>query len=360
VLGCGFFPNETTIVCQGFSNETGVPLQRPGKSVINAVSILCDTNADGIVDATIPLTSVSPINKNLIRGTVSAVSAAQLPGTGFPLACCGGLASLTVTTTFTAGDNNIFGLFSRTTTCTIDLGLRAPVVISVTPSKGNCAICQDLLISGACFLLPTGSNVTSVFAVDAANPANRVQATAFVVLNANLIDAVFCFGSANNGRTFLIFVSGPNGTSQNLTTLPVGANCPAGFIGNQQGIQVTFTCDSVPPPPQPCVPGDPRPECPAVNPPAVVNGCALDRTAAGTFTLTITGANIKGNATVTIGGVTPKKLKFKNAESTPNSFQRVVAKGRVCSAIPGAVIITNPGAPASAPFQCALRCPTTN
>jgi hypothetical protein len=356
VLGCGFYPNETTIVCQGFSNETGVPLQRPGKTVTSALTITCDTNGDGIAEAVIPLTSVTPINKNLVRGTVSAVSAAQLPGTGFPLACCGGIASLTLTTSFTAGDNNIFGAFNRTTVCTIDLGLRAPVVISVTPSKGNCAVCQDLLISGACFLLP-GSNVTSVFAVDAANPNTVIQATNFTVLNANLVDALFCFGSANAGKRFLVFVSGPNGTSQNLTALPAGAMCPAGFTGNQQGIQVTFTCDSLPP--APCVPGDPRPECPVSNPPAVVNGCALERSASGAFTLTITGANIKGDATVTIGGVTPKKLKFRNAETTPNTFQRVIAKGRVCGALPGAIRITNPGASASAAFQCDQRCPTT-
>jgi hypothetical protein len=359
VLGCGFFPNETTIVCQGFSNETGVPLQRPGKTVSSALAITCDTNSDGIADAVIPLTSVNPINKNLVRGTVSAVSAAQLPGTGFPLACCGGVATLTLTTSFTAGDNNIFGAFSRTSVCSLDLGLRAPVIISVTPSKGNCAICQDLLISGACFLLPQGSNVTSVFAVDAANPNNVIQAQAFIVLNANLIDAVFCFGSANAGKTFLIFASGPNGTSQNLSTVPAGAVCPAGFTGNQQGIQVTFSCDALQPPPPPvCQPGDTRPEC-LTSPPAVVNGCELNRSASGAFTLTITGANIKGNATVTIGGTTPKKLKFRSPESTPNTFQRVIAKGKVCGSLPGAIVITNPQARPSASFQCDRRCPTT-
>jgi len=95
---------------------------------------------------------VNPINKNLVRGTVAAVSAAQLPGTGFPLTCCGACSSY-LTTSFTTGDNNIFGPFSRTATCFIvDLGVRAPVVISVTRRGGNCAICQDLLISGACFV----------------------------------------------------------------------------------------------------------------------------------------------------------------------------------------------------------------
>jgi hypothetical protein len=327
--------------------------------VNNGLAIICDTNGDGVPDLTIPLTSVTPLNKNLVRGTVSAVDAAQLPGTGFPLTCCGGVAAVTLTTSFTAGDNNIFGLFSRTTTCFIDLGVRAPVVISVTPSKGNCAVAQDLLISGACFVLPSATigagsttNVTSVFAVDIANPATVIQATNFAILNPTLIDALFNFGSANVGKRFLIYVSGPNGVSQNLTTLPAGATCPAGFLGNQQGVQVTFTCDTVPPPPPP--PPPPTPD------PAVVNGCSLDRTAAGAFQLTITGDRIKGGSVITVGGATPKKLKFKSPTSEANTFQRVIAKGGICGGLPGPIIITNPGARASAAFQCVQRCPTTD
>jgi hypothetical protein len=63
-------PNETTTVCQGYSAETGVPLQRP-KTVTSALAVICDTNADGIADLTIPLTAVTPLNKNLVRGTLS-------------------------------------------------------------------------------------------------------------------------------------------------------------------------------------------------------------------------------------------------------------------------------------------------
>ena len=231
------------------------------------------------------------------------------------------------------------------------------MVISVTPSRGNCGICQDLLISGACFVLPSttvgaGSttNVTSVFAVDIANPSTVIQATTFTVLNPNLVDAVFCFGSANNGKRFLIFVSGPNGTSQNLTTLPAGANCPAGFLGNQQGVQVTFACEVVTPPTPPVTPVTP----------AVVTRCQLDRTAAGAFVLTITGEKFKNNAVVTVGGVAPKKLKFKSAESAdPTFFTRISAKGRFCSGLPGNIVITNPEALPSNSFNCTERCPTT-
>jgi hypothetical protein len=148
-FGCFFIPNETTIICQGFSNETGVPLQRPGKTVTSALALICDTNGDGVPDTTTQLSSVTPLNINLVRGTLAAPGAAGFLGTAFPLSCCGGLANLTLTTSFTAGDNNIFGPFNLTSTCTIDLGVRAPVVISVTASEGESSSGQDLLSSGA-------------------------------------------------------------------------------------------------------------------------------------------------------------------------------------------------------------------
>jgi hypothetical protein len=344
LVGCGFFPNETTIICQGFASETGIPLQRPGKTVSTAATLACDTNGDGIAEAIIPLTSVTPLNCNLVRGTLSPL--ATLPGTAFPAACCGGTGTVTVTTTFSSGDNNVFGPFTRTTTCTIALGVRAPVVFSVSPSDGNCAVPQDLLISGACFIIPQGS-ITSVFAVEKTNPANVIQATNFVVLNNNLIDALFNFGSANAGKTFLIFVTGPGGTSRNLTAAVAGA--PAGCpLGNEQGIQVTFTCASSTTPG-----GGGTPDI------AVVTGCRLDRRETGQFFLDITGTNIKQGATATVGGVTPKKIKVVEvAPGTQNPTKLRLVK-KICGGLPGNVIITNPGpngAP-SQPFNCTERCP---
>jgi hypothetical protein len=348
IIGCGFFPNETTIVCQGFSESTGVPLQRPGKTVSTAATVTCDTNGDGISDLTIALGSVTPLNKNLVRGTLVPLSGAGLPGTPFPLACCGGLSTLTVTTTFTAGDNNVFGPFTRSTTCAIDLGRRAPVVISVTPSEGDCSVAQDLLISGACFLLPNGTpNVTSVFAIETTNPNNRINAVNFQILNANLVDALFSFGTVNAGKTFLIFVTGPTGTSQNLTSLPAGAlGCPANFLGNQQGVQVTFRCR----------PGTGSGGGAADL--AVVTGCSLNRSATGKVSIVVTGENFKRDATLTIGGVSPKKVKFKNEVQTgSNTFSKMVGTGKVCGRLPGQIVVTNPGASrGSDPFQCNTSC----
>jgi hypothetical protein len=239
MIGCGFFPNEVTTVCQG---GIGGP-QRPGKTVTTALSLACDTNGDGVPEATIPLVNVTPLNENAVSGTLPTLPG--LPGTAFPLACCGGEGTLTATVTFSAGDNNAFGPFTTTTQCTIDLGLRAPVVLSVTASDGDCSNLQDLAITGACFVSTAGP-ITAVFAVEilpdgTLNPANTIQAEDFIVINNNLIDAHFRFGAVNAGKRFLIFVTGPGGTSRNLTALPPGAP-PGCALGNELGIQVIFTC----------------------------------------------------------------------------------------------------------------------
>ena len=47
------------------------------------------------------LGAVTPISCNLVRATLNPIS--TLPGTAFPAACCGGVATVTVTTTFTCG-----------------------------------------------------------------------------------------------------------------------------------------------------------------------------------------------------------------------------------------------------------------
>src|SRR5882724_8501699 len=359
LVGCGFLPNETTIICQGFQSETGIPLQRPGKTVTTAATLTCDTNGDGVPEAVIPLTSVTPVNCNLIRATIPVV--ASLPGTAFPAACCGGVSTILVTTTFTVGDNNVFGAFTRTTTCTLNLGTRAPVVLSVTPSSGPCGILEDVLITGACFTFtqavpgtaPIIGTVTSVFALELTNPANRVNAQDFTVLNANLIDAHFAFGSVNAGKKFVIFVTGTGGTSRGLITAVAGqpAGCP---LGNELGFldTITFTCNSNA---GPCTPGTPDI--------AVVTSCKLDRQDTAQFFLDITGTNIKDGATATVGGVTPKKIKvIEVSPGTTNPTKLRLVK-KVCNGLQpsgsGNVIITNPGpnGGASQPFLCTERCP---
>jgi len=364
IVGCGFFPNEVTTICQGFEAETGVPLQRPGKTVSTAATLSCDTNGDGIAESLVSLVNVTPVSCNLVTATIPVL--ASMPGTGFPSACCGGPGVITVTTTFGAGDNNVFGPFTRTTTCAVALGTRAPVVFSVTPSNAQCAGLNDLLVTGACFCfttsvggVPTTFGVTSVIFQDASNPANTITVGVNPTANGqikdlgcnpNLIDVLVNITSANAGKTFLVFVVNAAGTSRNLTG-PVagqpGAPCPT--TGNEQGFQVTFKCNA---------PGTPGPgNTPVI---ATVQTCHLDRQATGQFFLDVTGTNIKEGATATVGGVTPKKIKVVAVEpgtSNPTTL-RLIKK--VCNGLPGNVIITNtvPNGGPSAPFNCTERCPS--
>jgi hypothetical protein len=74
--------------------------------------------------------------------------------------------------------------------------------------------------------------------------------------------------------------------------------------------------------------------------------------------LELTGRNIKEGATVTVGGATPRKVKYQEFDAQTGSFTRLRLKGRFCSGLPGAVIVMNPGSGGgpSDPFQCNERC----
>ena len=234
-------------------------------------------------------------------------------------------------------------------------------MISVTPSSGNCGVLQDVLITGACFQFtqavpnttPIIGTVTSVFAVDLANTANVIQAQDFTVLNANLIDAHFNFTSANAGKTFVVHVAGPGGTSRGLITAVPGQ--PAGCaLGNEQGCLpcIEFTCNSTTPP----VDGIPVDQ-------ALVNGCKLDRNPAGNFVLDVFGKNLKPDAEVRVGSITPKAVKPREPDpGFPGGFLRLTLKGRICNGLPGTIVVTNPplfpGGPTtpSQPFVCTERC----
>jgi hypothetical protein len=166
-----------------------------------------------------------------------------------------------------------------------------------------------------------------------------------------LLDVEVNFTSANAGKTFLVFVVGTGGTSRNLAAAVTGqpAGCP---LGNEQGIQVTFTCNSITQ--VPCTPGTPG--CPTI-PIALVTSCKLDRQETGQFFLDVTGTSIKEGATATVGGVTPKKIKVIEVEPGTTNPTKLRLVKKVCNGLPGNVIITNPGAPASQPFNCTERCP---
>jgi hypothetical protein len=244
IIGQRFLPNEVTTVCPGGIPSGSIPTERPGKTVATASTLALDANGDGLPEATIALTSVTVVNRNLIRATAAPLTTAA--GTAFPLIAQGGTGLLTTTTTFTAGDNNVFGPFTRSTALSLVMGSRAPVVVGVTAVQGTCGLPQDLLISGFGFvsnLVPPGSGITAVTAVQEDNPTTIIPATTFNVLNNNLITARFNLGAGNAGKRFRIFVTGNGGTSRNLFSLPGGA--PAGVpLGNEQGNVIDFSCSS--------------------------------------------------------------------------------------------------------------------
>lgn len=315
-----------------------------------SISIVCDTNADGVPELMIPLKDVTIVNPLLVRARLAALGP-QLPGTPFPLACCGGAANAVLSLTVTEGDNNVFGTFTITQTVPIDLGQRAPVVLSASPSSADCAVPQNLIIPGACFQLAGGApNVTAVFAVERGNPANVIQSKAFVILNPNVIDALFDFGAANAGKTFLIYATGPNGTSRNLTALPQGTPTPCP-LGNEQGVQVTLTCKATAAGGGSGGTGDTPPSsAPATD------RCELQRDETGNFALIITGGKYPANATLTIGGVAPKKVKMQAFNSTAGMYERIFAKKKVCNGLPGTVVVRDSAGAVVTQFFCAESC----
>ena len=90
---------------------------------------------------------------------------------------------------------------------------------------------------------------------------------------------------------------------------------------------------------------------------AIIDQCTLNRSSSGSVSLTVVGRNIRAGATVTVGGITPKKIKFRDEVSPGQGiFTRLLLKKKLCGGLPGDIVITNPGAPPSAPLRCNSSC----
>src|SRR5678816_3753690 len=110
-----------------------------------------------------------------IRDRLATIPGA--PGTAFPFTASGGAGRAALTTTFTAGDNNIFGPFTRLVDGFLAAGTRAPVVASINSTTGDCSASEDLLLTGSSFQFSTGSGtqtVNRVFAAELNNPSNEI------------------------------------------------------------------------------------------------------------------------------------------------------------------------------------------
>ncbi|HKP13594.1 MAG TPA: hypothetical protein VJZ91_15845 [Blastocatellia bacterium] len=93
--------------------------------------------------------------------------------------------------------------------------------------------------------------------------------------------------------------------------------------------------------------------------PALVNGCRIMREPNGTFVLMVFGAGIKEGATVTVGGLTPKKVKFVELEpGSTTSYKTIRLVKKFCGGLPGNIVVAN-GGPCDSPqaFFCNERCP---
>ena len=231
ILGSGFFPNEVTTVCP----SGGESAPRAGKAVVTSASISIDSNGDAVPEAVIPLTNVTVVSANSVRATIPTVPG--LPGTAFPLAVTGGLGTLTVTTAFTFGDNNVFGPFTTSATAFIPLGNRAPVVTSVTPSSGDCGAVQSLALVGASFQYGAVTT-TDVIATEIGNLSNVIHASSLTVVDANHVNATINFGGTS-GKSFLIQAVSSAGTSRDMLVLPPLAPPP---LGNEAGNIISFSC----------------------------------------------------------------------------------------------------------------------
>lgn len=89
--------------------------------------------------------------------------------------------------------------------------------------------------------------------------------------------------------------------------------------------------------------------------PPIITTCELERSPSGSVSLIIRG-RIKRDAKIVVGGVIPKSVKFKQPDQTGAFFAKVIVKGRVCSGLPGAIMIGNPGEPCFKVIQCNATC----
>ena len=88
----------------------------------------------------------------------------------------------------------------------------------------------------------------------------------------------------------------------------------------------------------------------------VLESCELKRSAAGVYTMHLFGYSIQEEATFTVSGTSPKKVKFKGTDGPVRGRMKIVLKGNLCGSLPGMVIATNPDGRASAPLACNQRC----
>jgi len=89
-------------------------------------------------------------------------------------------------------------------------------------------------------------------------------------------------------------------------------------------------------------------------PPGDVTSCRLERGSSGKYRLILDGTFQEGS-TVSVGGVVPRKVKVSDPDPILG-LVTIVLKGRICSGLPGNIVVTRPSHAPGQPFFCARQC----
>jgi hypothetical protein len=210
---------------------------------------------------------------------------------------------------------------------TVALTLNAPEVGSIPASTSGCLLGQTQYIFPAIVRPPCGS--IPLYAVDLRGDQNvdlYIRFNQRVAMEDGRIIADFS-AQSDSMTEFII----PDPVAQEGVYYIAVANC------SSEKANFTIVARSFP-----------------YEPP--IPTCDLERSPSGSFSLVILSHCIKRGASITVGGVTPKKVKFKLPDPTGTFFAKVIAKGKVCRGLPGAIIIRNPGESPAIAFQCNEVC----
>ena len=90
----------------------------------------------------------------------------------------------------------------------------------------------------------------------------------------------------------------------------------------------------------------------------LINGCEVTRNPNGQFVLTLRGAGMKEGATITVSGLTPRKVKFIELQpGSSDSYSVVRLVKKFCNGLPGTIVMKNPGdCGAATAFFCNQAC----
>jgi len=329
------FPMPTTgenAICPQFCGQTA-PLCRGGKTVTYDVVFKFDEDGDGVVDATISFAEpdVVVVDENTINLTID-FSQTTL---------CGGDVDVCVTATYGFGDDNKYfeirgGVATVQLQCidAADLGVRAPVVLSIAPDAVDCDDpddpdnVEDVQIAGLCFL----GNITSAFlTLNPDGSGTQIPLSNVIHVATNIITATVPLAQLTQRDTpYYVFVVRGDGVRS--TDYP-----------NPLGFDVTFVCTMGTPP--------------VVGP--TLTTCRAIRNSEGKFILQVNGVGFKLNDTIVLLNGTPcRKNKYPSRFINPSdgTTTRINCSGGLKQLLPATVTTRNQsdGLESTNSLQCDL------